>query len=88
MRTASPAATGFSGAAGSATTTRGLGSQVPPVLLLWLCLLYVFCTPLDVQMYGILQCPGVLGRGTFLELWMFYWLCVEGKRQWEHLILP
>ena len=40
--------------------------QVPPPL----CVLVH--PPLGVQICGILQCPGVLGRGTFVESWMFY----------------
>ena len=28
--------------------------------------------PLGAQMCGILQCPVVLGRSTFFELWMFH----------------
>ena len=30
--------------------------------------------PLGVQMCGILQCPVVLGRSTFFELWLFHWI--------------
>lgn len=29
--------------------------------------------------FGILLC--CVGRGTFVELWMFYWLQIEGERQ-------
>lgn len=37
--------------------------------------------PLDVQISGTVQHPGVLGRviGVFAELWMFYWLQTEGE---------
>ena len=85
-----PDATVFSGAAGSDTTAKDLGLQhhwVPcPLVLLSLCVSVY--PPLDVQMCGILQCPGVLSRGTFVELWMFHWLQIEGERQRECLILP
>ena len=37
--------------------------------------------PLNAQMCGIVQQPSVLGRGSFVALWMFYWLWVEGERQ-------
>lgn len=46
-------------------------STVPLVLPL-LCVLARL--PLDVQMCGILWHPGALGRGTFVPLWIFYWL--------------
>ena len=36
--------------------------------------------PLDEQVCGILWHPGMLGRGTFVELWVFYWLQMEGER--------
>ena len=35
--------------------------------------------PLHLQVCEILWSPGVLGRGTFVELWMFYWFFIEGK---------
>ena len=31
-------------------------------------------TPLNEQIYGTVQCPCVFSKGTFAELWMFYWL--------------
>lgn len=42
MCAASVAVTGFSGAVGSAAMANGLGSLVPPLLFLRLCLLYDF----------------------------------------------
>ena len=45
--------------------------------------------PLHIQMCGTLWHPVVLvGRGTFVELWMFYWLYIGRWRQREHLTLP
>lgn len=45
-------------------------------------LLYVFqSTHLQKQTGGSLQHPSVLGRGTFVEFWMFYQLQNEGERQ-------
>ena len=44
--------------------------------------------PLDLQIYGILSYFCVLGRGTFIDLWMFYWLYIEGETQRVYLTLP
>lgn len=69
---ASPAASGFSGAVGSA---RGLGLQTLPPLLP---LATTPCVPSPLytvaQMYGILWQPCLLHRSNFAELWIFYWL--------------
>lgn len=35
--------------------------------------------PSSVQTCGILQHPGVLGRVTFVELWIFYWLQMKRR---------
>lgn len=43
---------------------------------------------LDVQIRGILWHPGMLDKGTFVELWMFYRLWIEGERQRAHLMSP
>lgn len=68
-------ATGLSEAVGSATEVRGLGLQAPSQPFPQFCLLCIPAhQPLDVQMCQILQCPVLLGRGTFVELWMFYTL--------------
>ena len=48
----------------------------------------LFHPPSDVQMCGSLWYPGVLGRGTFVELRMFYLLQIEGERKRKHLTLP
>ena len=52
----------------------GTASTVLPVLT-------PLCVPahitLDVQIWRILCHPGVWGRSTFVELWMFYWLYVK-----------
>ena len=63
----------FSEALGPASMARitGTTSTSPPVPPL-LCV--PVHSPLDVQMCGTTWCPGVWGRGTFAELWMFYWL--------------
>ena len=71
---ASPAATGFSGLADNASTVS---------LVLPLCV--PAHIPLDVPVCRILWHPDVLGRGAFVELWMFYLLCIKGERQREHL---
>lgn len=72
--TAFPADPGFSGASGSAAMARGPGLQAQPPLFPWFCLLYLFHPSLNVQICGIIWHPGVLDRGAFFELWMFYWL--------------
>ena len=73
----SPAATGFSGAWGSAAIACGLEMQVQPPLFAPFCLPSGLVSPSwEVQMYGILWHPGVLGRGIFVELRMFYWLWI------------
>ena len=60
------------GASGSTTLAWRLRLWVLPVVpVLPVGLL---CPPTDVQMYGCLWCPGMSGRGTFVELWIFYWL--------------
>lgn len=41
--------------------------------------------PSSVQTCGNLQHPGALGRITFVELWIFYWLQMEEERQREQL---
>ena len=43
--------------------------------------------PSSVQTCGILQYSGVLGRVTFVELWIFYWLQMEEERKREQLKL-
>lgn len=77
MRASSPAATGFSGAVGSATGI-GLADTVSTASLVLPPLRVPAHIPLDVPACRILWHPGVLGRGTFVELWMFYWFLVEG----------
>ena len=74
MCTASTAATWLSGAAGFAASGEGLGVQALPPLLPHFHLLYVFQSPppSDTQVCGSLQHPGVLGRGTSVELGLFY----------------
>lgn len=42
--------------------------------------------PSDAQIQGTVQRPDVLSRGIFFELWMFYWLYIEGERNRDHLI--
>ena len=69
---------GFLGLADLAALAICLGSQAPSVLFLWfrhLCESQP--THFDVQVCGIFQGPGMLGRGTFVELWMFYWYQFE-----------
>ena len=83
MRAASPAATGFSGAVGSATGI-GLADTVSTVSLVLPPLCVPAHIPLDAPVCRIIWHPGVLGRGTFVELWMFC-LYIKGKRQREHL---
>ena len=69
--------TGFSGAVGSAAVAEG-GVQDHWYHLCCSPVLSTLCVPVhsttDVQMCGIFQSPGVLGRGNFVELWVFYWL--------------
>lgn len=84
MHAASPAATGFSGAVGSATGI-GLANTVSTVSLVLPPLCVPAHIPLDVPVCRTLWHPGVLGRGTFVELWMFYLLYIKGQRQREHL---
>lgn len=87
MWAASPEATGILGAVGISAMTEGLGWQAPPPLsphLPPLC--GSVHPPSSVQTCGILQHPGVLGRVTFVELWIFYWLQTEGERQREQLM--
>ena len=43
---------------------------------------------LEVQMYGTLRHIVVLGRGNFIELWMFYWLEIDAEKQREHIMGP
>lgn len=66
-------ATQFSEAVGSAATIRRRDCRhdpsVPSVMPL-----FPAYSALGVQMCGILWCPVVLGRGTFVESWVFYWL--------------
>lgn len=84
MRASSPAATGFSGAVGSATGI-GLADTVSTASLVLPPLRVPAHIPLDVPACRILWHPGVLGRGTFVEEWMFYLLYIKGQRQREHL---
>lgn len=72
-RTAFLVATSFSEAVCSTASFRGPGCQhglcsCPAPLCISV------HPPLGVQMCGILQCPVVLGRSTFFELWMFHWI--------------
>lgn len=67
----STTATGFAGAAGSATVAGEPGLQALPCCSL---LPPPLCTPIhppsDVQISGSLWHPGVLRRGNFVELWL------------------
>ena len=72
LYTTFPVATRFSVAVGSAAMIGVVGLQAFSLLLPWFCLHCVSVhLPLDVSMCGILQHPVVLGRGTFVVLWIF-----------------
>ena len=74
MCTVSPDTTRFSGTVGSTSVAEGLTDTLSTVPM---CSppLYVPIHPLlHVQLCAILWCPVVWCRGTFVELWMFYWL--------------
>lgn len=72
----SSAAAGFSGAVGSKHHCGRPGTVGATSLLLVPLLLYVLIQPLlyfsHRQMYGSLWQPGMLDRGNFAELWVFY----------------
>lgn len=72
----SSAAAGFSGAVGSKHHCRRPGTVGATSVLLFPFLLYVLIQALlhfsHRDMYGSLWQPGVLDRGHFAELWVFY----------------
>ena len=72
----SSAAAGFSGAVGSKHHCGRPGTVGATSVLLFPFLLYVLIQALlhfsHMDMYGSLWQPGVLDRGHFAELWVFY----------------
>ena len=85
----SPAAAGFSGAVGSGTMAGRPGIVATTSFSLGPPLLYVPTQSLlDLHTCGSLWHPGVLGRETFVELWMFCQLHIEEERQKESLMPP
>ena len=73
--TASPDAARFSGPSrlSSLGHLSGITSTICTIPLVTPPLWVPIQLPFDVQLCGIFQGPGMLGRGTFAELWMFYW---------------
>ena len=71
-----PDATRFSGARGLSSLGHpsGITGTISTVPLVPPPLCVPVNPPLDVWMCGILQCSGMSGRDTFVELWIFYWL--------------
>lgn len=72
---ASPEAAQLSGIAGSATVAGGLGLQaLPPLFYGPTSSVWSSSPTFRYMMCRIFSWPGVLGTGTLVELWMFYWL--------------
>lgn len=70
----SPDAPRFSGSVGSTSVAEGLTDTTSTVPMYSPPLYVPIHPPLHVQLCAILWCPVVWCRGTFVELWMFYWL--------------
>lgn len=65
---------------GSAATAQGPKLQALPMLILQFCLFYGFhSTYLYRYRWVELSSVLVLGKGPFVELWMFSWLQIEGE---------
>lgn len=85
----SPPASGFPGTAGSAAMAGRWGSRALPLPFPCFPLLRALAhPPSGVQMCGSLQHPGVLGRETFVELWMLYCCRLKEEKQRECLMPP
>lgn len=85
--TAFSAATGFSGAAGLSGHSWGIRmavtlSSIP--LVLHSSYSSILVHVLQTELVE-LSCPGVLGRGKFVELWMLYGCRLKVRRQRETL---
>ena len=76
MQASSPATTSSSGSMWSDAAARELKLLAPQLLFPQFCSSFMLSihSPLAAQMCGIFQHPGVLGRGTYFILCIFYWL--------------
>ena len=68
----------------SAAVAGELGLQAPSPLGFWFSSVCSSPPMFRYRSCGTPQHPGTLGRDTFVELWTFYWLLLEGEKQREH----
>ena len=67
-------APGLSVAVGLAAVVRRLELRTPTPLFPQFCLPYSNPPTFRCTVVWNFLCPAVLGGGTFVELWMFYWV--------------